>query len=178
MQPAIRLPARWPRHPLGGPARGHAGQGRFGVGPRPLAGRAGGAVPGRDAGGPAACAGARPPAGAHASECVCACVRVCLHARLCFLCQPTPSTHHATNHNAHAQVADLSLIVFDEAHHCSGNDTYAQILRDFVYATSSPAAAAKAPRILALTASPQPNLHAVLGCRVATATAEERCVCT
>ncbi|GAA5868109.1 hypothetical protein JCM3774_001024 [Rhodotorula dairenensis] len=48
------------------------------------------------------------------------------------------------------QMAQISLLVFDEAHHAKSNNPFASILRDFYHR----APVAKRPRILGLTASP------------------------
>ena len=47
-------------------------------------------------------------------------------------------------------MSDISLIVFDEAHHCLGNHSYNQIMRDFYKKTDEKLK----PLVLALTASP------------------------
>ena len=47
-------------------------------------------------------------------------------------------------------MSDISLIVFDEAHHCLGNHSYNQIMRDFYKKTDDKFK----PLVLALTASP------------------------
>ena len=47
-------------------------------------------------------------------------------------------------------MSDISLIVFDEAHHCLGNHSYNQIMRDFYKKTDNKFK----PLVLALTASP------------------------
>ena len=48
------------------------------------------------------------------------------------------------------RMADISVLVFDEAHHCLGNHCYNQIMRDFYNVTSN----RFKPLVLALTASP------------------------
>lgn len=48
------------------------------------------------------------------------------------------------------RMSDISVLVFDEAHHCLGNHPYNQIMRDFYKATSN----RFKPLVLALTASP------------------------
>ena len=48
------------------------------------------------------------------------------------------------------RMSDISLIVFDEAHHCLGNHSYNQIMRDFYKKTHDKFK----PLVLALTASP------------------------
>jgi hypothetical protein len=96
-------------------------------------------------------------------------------------------------------MADLRLLILDEAHHTSGNHAYAQLCRDFLAPARRAAAAAApssarggesapcgggaaegagsgAPRVLALTASPRLELAADLGCALATSVEEgERC---
>ena len=48
------------------------------------------------------------------------------------------------------RMSDISVLVFDEAHHCLGNHCYNQIMRDYYKATSN----RFKPLVLALTASP------------------------
>lgn len=48
------------------------------------------------------------------------------------------------------RMSDISVLVFDEAHHCLGNHTYNQIMRDYYKVTSN----RFKPLVLALTASP------------------------
>lgn len=48
------------------------------------------------------------------------------------------------------RMSDISVMVFDEAHHCLGNHSYNQIMRDFYKKTSD----RYKPLVLALTASP------------------------
>ena len=48
------------------------------------------------------------------------------------------------------RISDISVLVFDEAHHCLGNHSYNQIMRDFYKVTSN----RFKPLVLALTASP------------------------
>ncbi|KDE08748.1 hypothetical protein MVLG_01202 [Microbotryum lychnidis-dioicae p1A1 Lamole] len=54
--------------------------------------------------------------------------------------------------NAYWDLERVSLIVFDEAHHCSKRHPYAQIMKDHYHPRK--VAGDKVPRILALTASP------------------------
>ena len=48
------------------------------------------------------------------------------------------------------RMSDISVLVFDEAHHCFGNHSYNQIMRDYYKTTSN----RFKPLVLALTASP------------------------
>ena len=48
------------------------------------------------------------------------------------------------------RMSDISVLVFDEAHHCLGNHCYNQVMRDFYKVTSN----SFKPLVLALTASP------------------------
>ena len=48
------------------------------------------------------------------------------------------------------RISDISVLVFDEAHHCLGNHSYNQIMRDFYQVTAN----RFKPLVLALTASP------------------------
>ena len=48
------------------------------------------------------------------------------------------------------RMSDVSVLVFDEAHHCLGNHCYNQIMRDFYKVTIN----SRKPLVLALTASP------------------------
>ena len=48
------------------------------------------------------------------------------------------------------RMSDISVLVFDEAHHCLGNNPYNQIMRDYYKATTN----RFKPLVLALTASP------------------------
>lgn len=48
------------------------------------------------------------------------------------------------------RMSDISVLVFDEAHHCLGNHCYNQVMRDFYRVTSNRCK----PLVLALTASP------------------------
>jgi hypothetical protein len=72
---------------------------------------------------------------------------------------PLPNTHiplicYVGLHCGLLQMQAIGLLVFDEAHHCSRDHPYAQIMEDF-YHTTEPQ---HRPQVLGLTASPK-GLH-------------------
>ncbi len=54
-------------------------------------------------------------------------------------------------HHSHIRMAQINLLIFDEAHHTKGNHPYARIMKDFY---TDEGGKTRTPRIFGMTASP------------------------
>lgn len=88
----------------------------------------------------------------------------------------TPQTILDALRHGLLRMEDFTAIVFDECHHVSGNDIYAQLLREFYAVWDTDVQGAVKPRILGLTASPLKRVadstHTLSRCTAALANVE------
>lgn len=95
----------------------------------------------------------------------------------------TPAVLVTVLSRAFVDFAGILLLVFDEAHHCSGNHPYMQLMREH-YFQAEPA---RRPAVLGLSASPvhgkgspvaaMRDLEAALDCRICTVRSWRACAC-
>ncbi|RMZ76008.1 hypothetical protein DV738_g5169, partial [Chaetothyriales sp. CBS 135597] len=85
----------------------------------------------------------------------------------------TPAVLDQALFHAFVDISEISLLVFDEAHHCKKNHPYAKIIRDYYLHSSGPK-----PRLFGMTASPVDSkrniadtiedLESLLHCKIVT----------